>query len=370
MKKALFCTLGLMVSLTAWAAEPLDEWASVGTAEQKKINDIVFANGIFVSVGADIMVSDNGSNWTVVLPNHPLDKVAYDNNRFAGVNFADKTVSTSLDGTNWIRRTFATASVLSGFTGGGGSFALSGSTNLWTSLDAVNWARSEVNSTNAFGELSFAGGRYFAAGLTAPVTYSRGTINNIWTAISPAIHLKSMTFGNGRYVGISSNTVVVGRDFARMAPADYAGPIPSRVGFGGTYFVIGATNGSVYSSLDGTNWVSRITPAAPTNNLAYTAIVSNEDHIVAATDVVPPYVIRSGNLGPADEPNIEIGQFPGLTITGKIGETYLIEATPSLRNINTWNEVARVTLSKPTQSWIDEGAPGLALRYYRATLVQ
>jgi hypothetical protein len=370
MNKALLCISGILVSLALRAAEPLDEWTSVGTPDQKKISDIVFANGIFVSVGADIMVSENGSAWTTVLTNHPLDKVAYDNNRFAGVNFADKTISTSLDGTNWIRRQFATASVLSGFTAGGGSFALCGSTNIWTSLDAVNWARAELTSTNAFGEMSYAGGRYFASGLTAQVTYSRGTANNIWTAINPPIHLRSMTFGNGRFVGISSNSVVVGRDFSRLGSADYAGPTPSRIGFGGTYFVIGTTNGSAWSSLDGTNWVSRITPAPPTNNLQFTSIVANDDYILAATDVVPPYLIRSGLLGTPEEPSIEIGQYPGLTITGKVGETYLIEATPNLRNLTTWNEVARVTLAKPTQSWIDEGAPGLATRYYRATLIQ
>ena len=66
-----------------------------------------------------------------------------------------------------------------------------------------------------------------------------------------------------------------------------------------------------------------------------------------------------------------IGLYPGLTITGEIGKTYIIQSTTNLAQTNAWLTVTNLTLIQPAQLWIDtsaDSASGLnPRRFYRVS---
>lgn len=70
-----------------------------------------------------------------------------------------------------------------------------------------------------------------------------------------------------------------------------------------------------------------------------------------------PQVVSGANLG--------IGTFAGVTITGVVGRTYQIQASPDM---NTWSTVATVLLNSSPYLWIDQN-PVNGNKFYRAILL-
>jgi hypothetical protein len=70
-----------------------------------------------------------------------------------------------------------------------------------------------------------------------------------------------------------------------------------------------------------------------------------------------PQVVSGGDLS--------IGTFAGLTITGVIGRTYQIQASPDL---NTWRTVATVLLNSSPYLWVDQNSVN-GSKFYRALLL-
>jgi hypothetical protein len=63
--------------------------------------------------------------------------------------------------------------------------------------------------------------------------------------------------------------------------------------------------------------------------------------------------------------NLSIGTFAGLTITGVVGRTYQIQASPDL---SAWNTVATILLTSSPYLWIDQN-PVNGNKFYRALLL-
>ncbi len=66
---------------------------------------------------------------------------------------------------------------------------------------------------------------------------------------------------------------------------------------------------------------------------------------------------------PAD---IQIGIFPGLTITGTVGHPYQIQSSPDLAN---WTAIATITLTSNSVFWVDQN-PIAGSKFYRAVATQ
>jgi len=64
-----------------------------------------------------------------------------------------------------------------------------------------------------------------------------------------------------------------------------------------------------------------------------------------------------------------LGLYPGVTVSGVVGYTYIIQSNPDLTNTNGWTTVATLTLTQPVQLWIDVSTnaslPGNTHRFYR-----
>jgi hypothetical protein len=48
-----------------------------------------------------------------------------------------------------------------------------------------------------------------------------------------------------------------------------------------------------------------------------------------------------------------IGLYPGLTVNGEVGKTYVIQSTTNLAQTNSWLTVTNLTLLQPAQLWVD-----------------
>jgi hypothetical protein len=61
--------------------------------------------------------------------------------------------------------------------------------------------------------------------------------------------------------------------------------------------------------------------------------------------------------------------YPGVTVSGVVGYTYIIQSNPDLTNTNGWTTVATLTLITPVQLWVDVNAnaasPAYRQRFYR-----
>jgi hypothetical protein len=65
---------------------------------------------------------------------------------------------------------------------------------------------------------------------------------------------------------------------------------------------------------------------------------------------------------------VSLGMYPGVTVSGVVGYTYIIQSTTGLRDTN-WSTVATLTLTQPVQLWVDvnvnTAAPENQRRFYR-----
>jgi len=61
--------------------------------------------------------------------------------------------------------------------------------------------------------------------------------------------------------------------------------------------------------------------------------------------------------------------YPGITVTGTVGYTYVIQSNPDLSNTTGWTTVAILTLFQPVELWVDINnnatSPTNQHRFYR-----
>jgi hypothetical protein len=84
---------------------------------------------------------------------------------------------------------------------------------------------------------------------------------------------------------------------------------------------------------------------------------SVNQRIRSITNNPAPQIVSGANLG--------IGTFAGVTITGTVGRTYQIQASP---DINTWTTRATVLLTSSPYLWVDQN-PVSGNKFYRAVLL-
>ncbi len=103
-----------------------------------------------------------------------------------------------------------------------------------------------------------------------------------------------------------------------------------------------------------------------------TAVVSNGVVIgITVTDAgsgytnAPTVYIAS----PVVLAGVSLGLYPGVTISGVVGYSYIIQATKDLSNTNSWVTLTNLTLTQPIQLWVDTNTeaslPANPLRFYQ-----
>jgi hypothetical protein len=92
-----------------------------------------------------------------------------------------------------------------------------------------------------------------------------------------------------------------------------------------------------------TNTVLDFSSIQFTNGGAYSVVVTTP---FGSVSNAPAQVV----VNPA---GVALGLYPGVTLSGTTGYSYVIQRAANLRDTNAWTNVANITLSQPVQLWVD-----------------
>ncbi len=255
-------------------------------------------------------------------PEPPSIAVAGSPGGFVSVGGRDARVSP--DGVRWTRAPLADAADLLAIGGGEGLWIAAGSNGvLLTSADGQGWTRRSQGKPWAYFDVAQGAGRWVAVGtggatavsLDGGLTWQEGleaktdlraaafglggfvavggdtihvsTNGSQWKVLPalPNVDLRSVAFGNRRFVAVGHPRVVLlsfdGVHWSRHSPPGEAGSL-RKIVHSGWEFLCGGTGGTLLSSVDGSNWISR--PVPP--DLAASSIeglASDGQLVIAAT---------------------------------------------------------------------------------------
>jgi hypothetical protein len=114
------------------------------------------------------------------------------------------------------------------------------------------------------------------------------------------------------------------------------------------------------AAIDGaTNQTLTLAGIQTTNAGLYTVVVTSA---LGSVTNAPEQVI----VNPA---GVSVALYPGVTVQGVAGYTYIIQSTANLSDTNSWVTMTNLTLTQPIQLWMDTNTdaslPGNAYRFYR-----
>jgi hypothetical protein len=282
---------------------------SYGTSENWLFG-VTYANGLFVAVGAagSICVSTNGTNWTDVTGYHrsAITAIACSDNLCVAsaspighmfTNFPDFTTVISTNGQDWFMSNRGLPPMADMVCGGGqivgvdgigiystsdgqtwqnntftntfrgigyanGRFiAVGDNGTILTSTDAAVWSNSSLVTTGAFRSVAFGGGLYVAAG-TIDATSTDGSSWQL-CASNPPVTITRIAYGKGLFVaanfpGYFENGSILTSKDGLTWQTQFTTQNASITGLaytGGTFLGI-TSGGSMFTSVDGTNWRS------------------------------------------------------------------------------------------------------------------
>ena len=399
-------------------------WTNNPTVTQADLKNVVYASGKFVAVGAGgtVLTSTDGEKW---IPGSSgitstIHSVRYLNSRFSVIG-DQGIVLNSLDGLQWTKSETSTKLILRDISYGNGTYVIVGDTGAvlvskddmktWvlvpqgsaanitgitygnetfvlvaengvvrTSPDGESW-RLRANSNASLRSIDFGDGLFLAVGDKNIVTISPDGKN--WSSLSNIIS-GEVDYYSARY---GAKTVLVAGKYITILRTSRDGsngggngganngainlvtqPATQLVKLGGDAVLFVDVSGEgpfTYqwflngAAIPGASQaIFNLTRIAFSETGKYTVRISNAKgtiESVAATIIA--------------EPELEIGTYAGINIKGIPGQSYFIEFLQELQNPNIWVPIDQITLTQPTQLWIDVSSPREAKRFYRVTPV-
>jgi hypothetical protein len=300
------------------------------------LKDIMYANGRFVAVGQQVLVSSaDGANWTVSSAEDHFYSVAYGNGAFITVG-NNGSILTSPDGVSWESRREPSANIdnvyLYGVAYGNSRFVAVGSYGIsLISTDTVAWVNRNMGTTEWLRGVSFGNGLFVAVDRAGTSYVSPDGL--IWTnrpagpSGSPSGNGES-TLGGGIIYGNGSYVATTGT--ARML-----------------------------SSTNGLDWISHdIVAGPPLNGVAFDGNT---------------FVAAGGNGILQSDPLLSLGIQRALSVElivkAPVGRTVRIEALDALGVENRWFQIGEFIIPASPYSWIDPNSTERLERFYRAVMM-
>lgn len=392
--------LGLVLFLNFHArGDALDSWTDVTPIHPAytEYNHIIFANGKFVAgltfqpvsvpeinpQGA-ISTSTDGVNWSTTTCPNGITGLAYGNGTYvaSGWDYDNRGDSGSLffstNGTDWYLLLGTPG--LNGVAFGNGMFVTvgydfyagnNGEGFVGISTNGSNWSYAHPVGSNYLSSVAFGNGQFIATAYS----YFSDTASDVFTSTNgltwqdtqATVYLPAgmggATFVNDKFFIFSP-----GEDDYSTNPANfiywipYSGPSPRIwVPQYQLYVGVGAT-GSVYTSSQYFNWVTRSTG---TSNLLYDIAYGNNRFIAvgARTDgSYTPAILASGSTIPSLTVSNQLPAGMQLTLTGGTGPTWRLQSSPDLI---TWSNLVTFTNIGISTQYLDSAAVNFPQRFYR-----
>lgn len=343
-------------------SDPLDTWNKRSQGPSSlELTTVGYGNGFFVAAGIPgTIVSGDGASWTNTFPSG-FSSAAFGNGVFLAAGYG-ASIKSSADGTNWITRQIGTTANLSGVAFGNGVFVVSGETaSVWVSSGGVNWTRVSlpgILSRIAFGNGMFVGVGEFSFTSRDGLTWAKGPP-------PPAPVPQGLTFGDGRFIGVgSSGSIYTSINGTNWISRGWGSQENFRnITFGNGFFVLVGNGGTIFTSIDSVNWTGRHSGAQ--GNLM--SVAYGAGSFVAVSD--RGEILQSRELQTVNqEPSLSIGFYPGLTIQGQPGRLYRIESTDALIPPQ-WRTLATAISPASEFFWTDFESVNRSNRFYRVELV-
>lgn len=194
------------------SASNLSSWSSAISPSGDRLQDVIFANNLFVAVGehGTILTSVDGLNWSSQTgrASQDLDALAVGNGLAVAVGKSG-TILHSTDGTTWNYSQAPGGASLHGVAYGDGKWvAVGDSTNIFTSTDGWNWnAHWPGFSFSYLKSVLYANNLWVAVGTNGQIITSPDAL--AWTKrTSPVSHdLNDVIYGNGTFVVVGDNNL-------------------------------------------------------------------------------------------------------------------------------------------------------------------
>ena len=266
------------VRVDEYLTDELDEWQIRESIPLEwvndTINDIIYANGMYVAVGEDTAnglayYSTDGVNWIKATGiTYPVKCVTYGNGKFVagGRDIRANGIGTvayySYDGRTWTPCSDidSTASINSIAYGNGKFIAGGGSNQSFYSTDGINW--NVMDMYNDFYHVAFGNDMFISTDRSNRISYSTDGIS--WNYTNKDIgdnKLASPTdiaYGNGMFVVVHYYGIYYSETGTKWTRIDFDMP-PMCVTYGNGYFVAICENGTAYYSTEGIEWVIDVT---------------------------------------------------------------------------------------------------------------
>lgn len=394
--KKCWAFVGFLFALTAPAAV-LDDWStgvfapSLGFygGSPPLIQRIAYGNGIFTAIGirpcstCDVydamLTSVDGIRWldrTNNYFNSGVTEIAFDAGQFVALegNYGlvpgfNTRVMRSTNGVDWSGSQPAGYNGwdLNGVAYGNGRWVIAASpASAWERITFfVSTDGGESWTGQNFGGRSVAiafGNDVFVALVNGRAFYSSDGVTWNYNRVTPTSGASDITFGNGFFVLAKGTSVVVATNFTSGTPI-YTIPLPTTnsiqvVKYLTNLFVAFAGR-ELLTSSNATNWINHgaVVPFAPLD------VSYGHGRFVALSGT--NYAFSPPLAASVLQPAKPVG---ALTVSGEPGRQYALQAKDSL-SITTWQSVATITLTNPSQSFADPQATNFPQRFYRTQLL-
>lgn len=329
-----------------------------------------------------LAVSDNGSDWDLLLPTNSFPWLAYGQGTMVAAGGNEIILSSQDGGASWTDRSprFNYGSFspqLSGITYGGGGFVAFGYrsyyngnqnvqwSHLLASSNAIDWTQSNLDGSGyPINGVAYGAGLFVAiqAQQNSPILVS--TNGASWKAAStrPSNWPSTIAFGNQRFViGTSSGTMI---STDGIAWREYAVPGASsvdKVVFGNGLFLASgwspdSSREALFSSTDGIAWTRRATPAGNYWSLAAGTegafFITGEDNSLYQS---APFAVL------ADPRWLSPAQLEW-AVSGPPQANYRVEFSEDLRS---WQVLGRITNAPAAGGFTDSSAGQHLACFYR-----
>lgn len=250
----------------ALSSPDLTTWTS-RSAGSNTLNDVIFANSLFVAVGNTgvVYTTPDGVTWTYrSAGSSAFQRIIYANSLFVAVG-ASGVIYTSTDGITWTSRTSNVASQLNDVTWNGSLFCAVGASGaITTSPDGVTWTARVSGSTNTLTSVSWSGSAFLVTNTTnSNVLVSSDGTNWFTYATQFGGTFLYSTYAGGKFVAIGSNKVASSTNGIAWTPGSpvqftaLPGVSNTRsVTYSNSKFVISGTGtvNNIATSTDGVTW--------------------------------------------------------------------------------------------------------------------
>ena len=284
----------------------LADWVLKDNGLSYKINDLIYADGIFVAV---VISSTNNS---VVYTSYDCEtwestggltgelKIAYGNDLFVAVDCnSDESAVWYCDSTfDWLASSIA--GKINDIAFGDDKFVAVGDNCIYYSTDGRNWTAENI--TNTLNSVTYGDGLFVAIGNngTRGITMysSDGIIWSEGSAINGFMNLKDVVYGDGKFVMIGERDSESIPEIVTWWSTDGitwnngtgASGVLNSLAYGNYMFIAVGNDNVIYKSTDGVAWTGHIIDFGAMNCIAYGngMFISGND----SGDVISAYCVK------------------------------------------------------------------------------